>query len=192
LSGLWQHRHRRSVGVLDRPRPNPGLLTYPWVAARACGGGGRPTHLPSAHPRNRSRIYRLRTSRSKAKEECQRPDHRPDPWSTTGPEVRPVLTRRIHTIVATHGSMRLTRGVHRDAGKGLPAESLCAQLTSSRVATSRSRPRVSPWTRAAYDAARARCQSHRRAVRSVGARWVSIVWRCWKSPTCQPDVRHAR
>ena len=40
--------------------------------------------------------------------------------------------------------------------------------------------RVSPWTRAAYDAARARGQSHRRAVRSVGARWARVLWRCWQ------------
>jgi transposase len=39
--------------------------------------------------------------------------------------------------------------------------------------------RISPWTRAAYDAARARGQSHSRAVRSVGARWGRILWRCW-------------
>jgi len=39
--------------------------------------------------------------------------------------------------------------------------------------------RISPWTRAAYDAARARGHSHSRAVRSVGARWARIVWRCW-------------
>lgn len=39
--------------------------------------------------------------------------------------------------------------------------------------------RISPWTRAAYDAARARGQSHNRAVRSVGARWGRILWRCW-------------
>jgi transposase len=40
--------------------------------------------------------------------------------------------------------------------------------------------RTSPWTRAAYDAARARGQSHSRAVRSVGARWCRILWRCWQ------------
>jgi transposase len=39
--------------------------------------------------------------------------------------------------------------------------------------------RISPWTRDAYDAARARGQSHSRAVRSVGARWGRILWRCW-------------
>ena len=39
--------------------------------------------------------------------------------------------------------------------------------------------RISPWTRKAYDDARARGQSHNRAVRSVGARWCRIVWRCW-------------
>jgi transposase len=39
--------------------------------------------------------------------------------------------------------------------------------------------RISPWTREAYDAARARGQSHSRAVRSVGARWGRILWRCW-------------
>lgn len=40
--------------------------------------------------------------------------------------------------------------------------------------------RISPWTREAYDAARARGQSHSRAVRSVGARWARILWRCWQ------------
>jgi len=40
--------------------------------------------------------------------------------------------------------------------------------------------RISPWTREAYDAARARGQSHSRAVRSVGARWGRILWRCWQ------------
>ena len=40
--------------------------------------------------------------------------------------------------------------------------------------------RISPWTREAYDAARARGQSHSRAVRSVGARWGRILWRCWR------------
>ena len=40
--------------------------------------------------------------------------------------------------------------------------------------------RISPWTRAAHDAARARGQSHSRAVRSVGARWGRIPWRCWQ------------
>ncbi len=39
--------------------------------------------------------------------------------------------------------------------------------------------RISPWTRQAYDAARARGQSHSRATRSVGARWGRILWRCW-------------
>jgi hypothetical protein len=39
--------------------------------------------------------------------------------------------------------------------------------------------RISPWTRTTYDAARARGQSHSRAVRSVGARWARILWRCW-------------
>ncbi len=39
--------------------------------------------------------------------------------------------------------------------------------------------RISPWTREAYDAARARGQSHSRAIRSVGARWGRILWRCW-------------
>ncbi len=39
--------------------------------------------------------------------------------------------------------------------------------------------RISPWTREAYDAARARGQSHNRALRSVGARWCRILWRCW-------------
>jgi transposase len=40
--------------------------------------------------------------------------------------------------------------------------------------------RISPWTRDAYDAARARGQSHSRAVRSVAARWCRILWRCWR------------
>jgi transposase len=40
--------------------------------------------------------------------------------------------------------------------------------------------RISPWTRDAYDDARARGQSHSRAVRSVGARWCRILWRCWQ------------
>jgi len=40
--------------------------------------------------------------------------------------------------------------------------------------------RISPWTREAYDAARARGHSHNRAVRSVGARWGRILWRCWQ------------
>jgi len=39
--------------------------------------------------------------------------------------------------------------------------------------------RISPWTREAYDAGRARGQSHSRAIRSVGARWGRILWRCW-------------
>lgn len=40
--------------------------------------------------------------------------------------------------------------------------------------------RISPWTREAYDAARARGHSHNRAFRSVGARWGRILWRCWQ------------
>lgn len=40
--------------------------------------------------------------------------------------------------------------------------------------------RISPWIRAAYDAARARGQTHSHAVRSVGARWCRILWRCWQ------------
>jgi transposase len=40
--------------------------------------------------------------------------------------------------------------------------------------------RISPWTRVTYDAARTRGQSHNRAVRSVGARWGRILWRCWQ------------
>jgi hypothetical protein len=40
--------------------------------------------------------------------------------------------------------------------------------------------RLSPWTRVTYEAARARGQSHSRAVRSVGARWGRILWRCWQ------------
>lgn len=43
--------------------------------------------------------------------------------------------------------------------------------------------RISPWTREAYDAARARGQSHNRAIRSVGARWARILWRCWLDRT---------
>jgi transposase len=40
--------------------------------------------------------------------------------------------------------------------------------------------RISPWTRQSYDTARARDQSHDRAVRSVGARWGRILWRAWR------------
>lgn len=40
--------------------------------------------------------------------------------------------------------------------------------------------RISPWTRDAYDEARSHGQSHSRALRSVGARWCRILWRCWQ------------
>ena len=49
--------------------------------------------------------------------------------------------------------------------------------------------RISAWTRDAYDDARARGQSHSRAVRSVGARWCRILWRCWQdSVTYDPAL----
>lgn len=52
--------------------------------------------------------------------------------------------------------------------------------------------RISPWTREAYDAGRARGQSHSRAVRSVGARWGRILWRCWQDRTPYDPVRDRR
>ena len=52
--------------------------------------------------------------------------------------------------------------------------------------------RVSPWTRAAYDAARARGQSHSRAIGSVGARWGRILWRCWQDGVPYDPARDRR
>jgi transposase len=51
--------------------------------------------------------------------------------------------------------------------------------------------RLSPWSRQAYQSARARGQHHYRALRGLGARWARILWRCWKdSVTYNPD-RHS-
>jgi hypothetical protein len=68
---------------------------------------------------------------------------------------------------------------------------------------------TSPWARAAYDDARARKQSHHRALRGLGARWVRVLWRLDRrrplrpgaapqdrarprSPRCQADRGHRR
>jgi transposase len=48
--------------------------------------------------------------------------------------------------------------------------------------------REDEWTREAYQQARARRQTHYRALRGIGARWTRILWRCW---TNQPDRHHS-
>ena len=40
--------------------------------------------------------------------------------------------------------------------------------------------RLCPWARDAYEAAKARGHHHYRALRSVGARWARVLWRCWQ------------
>ena len=50
--------------------------------------------------------------------------------------------------------------------------------------------REDPWSKAIYEAGRARGQGKYRALRGLGARWVRILWRCWSDHTCYDPVRH--
>jgi transposase len=52
--------------------------------------------------------------------------------------------------------------------------------------------RENPWARDAYQLARARGQQHNRALRGVGARWIRILWRCWKDGTPYDPTRHLK
>ncbi|MEO2107570.1 MAG: IS110 family transposase [Actinomycetota bacterium] len=50
--------------------------------------------------------------------------------------------------------------------------------------------RVSPWARASYDTARGRGRPHYRALRTVGAAWGRVLWRCWQNHTPYAPDRH--
>lgn len=50
--------------------------------------------------------------------------------------------------------------------------------------------RSSPWARAAYDDARARKQSHHRALRGLSARWMRVLWRAWIDGVPYDPSRH--
>jgi transposase len=46
------------------------------------------------------------------------------------------------------------------------------------------------WSRAVYDAARARGHGKYRALRGLGARWMRILWRCWTDRIPYDPTRH--
>ncbi|MGI3781182.1 MAG: IS110 family transposase [Janthinobacterium lividum] len=50
--------------------------------------------------------------------------------------------------------------------------------------------RDDPWSKAVYEAGRARGQGKYRALRGLGARWVRIMWRCWTDHTTYDPARH--
>jgi transposase len=50
--------------------------------------------------------------------------------------------------------------------------------------------RDDPWSKAIYEAARARGQGKYRALRGLGARWTRIMWRCWTNHTGYDPARH--
>ncbi len=50
--------------------------------------------------------------------------------------------------------------------------------------------REDPWSKAIYEAGRARGQGKYRALRGLGARWVRILWRCWTDHTTYDPTRH--
>jgi transposase len=50
--------------------------------------------------------------------------------------------------------------------------------------------REDPWSKAIYEAGRARGQGKYRALRGLGARWVRILWRCWTDHTAYDPARH--
>jgi transposase len=52
--------------------------------------------------------------------------------------------------------------------------------------------KTSPWARAAYDDARARNQSHHRALRGLGARWMRVLWRAWTDGVPYDPGRHLK
>jgi transposase len=52
--------------------------------------------------------------------------------------------------------------------------------------------REDPWSKAVYDAGRARGQGKYRALRGLGARWVRILWRCWTDHTTYDPTHHHR
>lgn len=50
--------------------------------------------------------------------------------------------------------------------------------------------RLSPWAREAYAATKARGHHHHRALRSLGARWARVLWRCWQDGALYVPERH--
>lgn len=50
--------------------------------------------------------------------------------------------------------------------------------------------REDPWSKAVYEAGRARGQGKYRALRGLGARWVRILWRCWTDHNVYDPARH--
>jgi transposase len=52
--------------------------------------------------------------------------------------------------------------------------------------------KTSPWARAAYDDARAPKQSHHRALRGLGARWMRVLWRAWTDGVPYDEARHLK
>ena len=52
--------------------------------------------------------------------------------------------------------------------------------------------REDDWSRAVYDAGRARGQAKYRTLRGLGARWMRILWRCWTDHTTYDPDRHHR
>lgn len=47
-----------------------------------------------------------------------------------------------------------------------------------------------PWARQVYREARARGQDHPHAIRTLGRRWVRVLWRCWQDRVPYDPVRH--
>ena len=52
--------------------------------------------------------------------------------------------------------------------------------------------REDPWSKAVYEAGRARGQGKYRALRGLGARWTRILWRCWTDHCVYDPARHPR
>jgi len=47
-----------------------------------------------------------------------------------------------------------------------------------------------PWARQTYTNARARGHNHQRAIRTLGAAWLRVLWRCWHDHTPYNPNRH--
>ena len=47
-----------------------------------------------------------------------------------------------------------------------------------------------PWARQIYIAARARGHNHQRAIRTLGAAWLRVLWRCWHDHQPYDPTRH--
>ena len=47
-----------------------------------------------------------------------------------------------------------------------------------------------PWAHHIYTAARARGHDHQRAIRTLGAAWLRVLWRCWHNHTPYNPAHH--